>query len=179
MQNSKNTNNKELAKYIRDIPDFPKDGIIFKDITPLLENKKAFKKAIEKIVAEYKDKKIDKVVAIDARGFLIGSPVAFNLGAGIAIVRKKGKLPYKTHSVEYDLEYGKDIVEMHQDAIKPGENILIVDDLLATGGTVNGVIELVEKLKGKIIGIAFLIELTFLKGGEKINKYPIYSLIKY
>lgn len=169
----------DLKKYIRDIPDFPKAGIIFKDITTLLKDKNAFKLAVDKLVDKYKGKKIDKVLAVEARGFILGGALANRLKAGFIPVRKKGKLPWKTHSVTYDLEYGTDTLEMHHDAIEPGENILIVDDLLATGGTVNAVTNLVKQHQGKISGIAFLIELGFLKGREKLKGLPIYSLIKF
>lgn len=169
----------DLKKYIRDIPDFPKAGIIFKDITTLLKDKNAFKLAVDKLVDKYKGKKIDKVLAVEARGFILGGALANRLKAGFIPVRKKGKLPWKTHSVTYDLEYGTDTLEMHHDAIEPGENILIVDDLLATGGTVNAVTNLVKQHQGKISGIAFLIELGFLKGREKLKGLPVFSLIKF
>jgi len=147
----------DLKDIIRAIPDFPKSGILFRDITTLLSNKDAFKEAIDKLAKTYQDKKVDKVVAIDARGFIFGGAVAYKLGAGFVPVRKKGKLPWKTNSATYELEYGTDTLEMHLDAISPGENVLIVDDLLATGGTAKAVTELVEKLQGKTCGIAFLI----------------------
>jgi len=169
----------ELKNYIRNIPDFPKPGILFRDITTLLKNKKAFKLVIDALVAKFKNKKIDLVVAVEARGFILGGAIANRLGVGFVPVRKKGKLPGKTNSWTYDLEYGTDTLEMHHDAIKPKEKVLIVDDLLATGGTVKAVTELVNQLKGKIIGIAFLIELADLKGKDKLKGYPVYSLIKY
>jgi adenine phosphoribosyltransferase len=169
----------ELRKYIRSIPDFPKPGILFRDITTLLKDKKAFKSAVESLVNKYKKKKIDKVVAVEARGFILGGVLAHKLGVGFVPVRKPGKLPWKTNSVTYALEYGTDTLEMHHDAINPGERVLIVDDLLATGGTVKAVTDLVKQLQGKIIGIAFLIELTDLKGKDKLRGYPVYSLIKY
>ena len=169
----------DLKKSIRSIPDFPKPGILFRDITTLLKDKQAFKSAIDALVAKYKNKKIDAVVAVEARGFILGGALAHRFKAGFVPVRKKGKLPWKTNSVTYDLEYGTDTLEVHQDAIAPGDNVLIVDDLLATGGTVKAVTELVKELKGKIVGIAFLIELTGLKGIEKLKEYPVYSLIKY
>lgn len=168
-----------LSKHIRDIPDFPKPGIIFKDITTLLKNKKAFAQVVNALAKKYKNKKIDTVVAVEARGFILGGALAHKLRAGFVPVRKKGKLPHKTHSVTYDLEYGTDTLEIHHDAIEPGDKVLIVDDLLATGGTVKAVTDLVRHFQGKIIGIAFLIELTFLNGKEKLKDYPIYSLIKY
>lgn len=168
-----------LKKYIRDIPDFPKAGILFKDITTLLKDKKAFRKAVDALVKKFKNKKIDKVVAVEARGFILGGAVAYHLGAGFVPVRKKGKLPAKANSVTYELEYGTDTLEMHHDALNPGDKVLIVDDLLATGGTVKAVTDLVKQLKAKITGIAFLIELTDLKGKDKLKGYPLYSLIKY
>jgi adenine phosphoribosyltransferase len=169
----------DLKACIRNIPDFPKPGILFRDITTLLKDKKAFKQAVDNLANEYKNKKIDKIVAVEARGFILGGVIAHKLGAGFVPVRKKGKLPAKANSVTYDLEYGTDTLEMHHDAIKPNDRVLIVDDLLATGGTVKAVIDLVRQLQGKIIGIAFLIELTDLKGIDKLKDYPVYSLIKY
>ena len=164
-----------LKDYIRNIPDFPKPGILFRDITTLLKDKKAFKKAVEALAKKYKHKKIDVIIAVEARGFILGGAIAEKLGAGFVPVRKKGKLPWKTNSVTYDLEYGTDTLEMHHDAIKPGDKVLIVDDLLATGGTVKAVTDLVKQLQGKIMGIAFLIELTDLKGRAKLKGYPVYS----
>ncbi len=169
----------DLKTCIRNIPDFPKPGILFRDITTLLKDKKAFKQAVDNLANEYKNKKIDKIVAVEARGFILGGVIAHKLGAGFVPVRKKGKLPAKTNSVTYDLEYGTDTLEMHHDAIKPNDRVLIVDDLLATGGTVKAVTDLVRQLEGKIIGIAFLIELTDLKGIGKLKDYPVYSLIKF
>lgn len=169
----------EFKDYIRNIPDFPKPGILFRDITTLLKDKKVFKIAVNALSNKYKNKKIDKVVAVEARGFILGGAVAEKLGAGFVPVRKKGKLPWRTNSVTYDLEYGTDTLEMHHDAIEPGDKVLIVDDLLATGGTVKAVTDLVKQLKGKITGIAFLIELTDLKGKDKLKDYPVLSLIKY
>lgn len=169
----------DLKRYIRSIPDFPQKGILFRDITTLLEDKSAFKLAIDTLAEKYKNKKIDKIVAVEARGFILGGALSHSLGCGFVPVRKKGKLPAKTYSVTYSLEYGKDTLQMHQDAIKPRERILILDDLLATGGTASAVIELVKKCKGKIVGIAFLIELTGLKGRARLKGYPVYSLIKY
>lgn len=173
------TKKKGLEEIIRSIPDFPKAGILFRDITTLLKDKRAFKQAIEKLAGKYKNKKIDKVVAVEARGFILGGIVANKLGAGFVPVRKPGKLPWKTNSASYALEYGTDTLEMHIDAIEPGEKVLIVDDLLATGGTARAVVELIEKLKGRVSGIVFLIELAGLKGREKLKGYPIFSLIKY
>jgi adenine phosphoribosyltransferase len=169
----------DLKDCIRNIPDFPKPGILFRDITTLLKDKQAFKLAVDSLAKIYKNKKIDEVVAVEARGFIFGGAIAHKLGAGLVPVRKKGKLPYKTNSVTYDLEYGTDTLEMHHDAIKPGDKVLIVDDLLATGGTVRAVTDLVKQLQGEIVGIAFLIELTDLKGKDKLKDYPLFSLIKY
>ena len=168
-----------LKTLIRDIPNFPKKGIIFKDITTLLKEGERFKEAIDEISNSYLSKKIDVVVGIESRGFIIGAAIAYRLQAGIVLIRKKGKLPWHTHQATYELEYGTDTLEIHQDAIKPGEKVLIVDDLLATGGTAGAAINLVESLKGQIVGITFLIELTFLKGREQIKDYPIFSLIEY
>ena len=168
-----------LTKSIRDIIDFPKKGIVFKDITPLLKDKKYLKLMIDTFYNYYKSKKIDKVVSMESRGFIIGSALAYKLGAGFVPIRKKGKLPYKTISVTYDLEYGKDTLEIHEDSINPGERVLIVDDVLATGGTAKAVTQLINKLSGKIIGIGFLIELSFLKGRNKLSNYNLYSIITY
>ncbi len=169
----------ELKKFIRDVPDFPKKGIIFKDITTLLKDKTAYRKCIDLLAENYKNKKIDKIVSMESRGFILGAVVAYKLGAGFVPVRKKGKLPAKTVRVEYQLEYGTDILEIHEDAIFPGEKILVVDDVLATGGTANAVVQLVEKLKGKVVGVAVLIELSFLNPREKLKNYEVFSLIKY
>ena len=168
-----------LKDYIRSIPDFPKKGILFRDITTLLKEKKIFKKAIDLLANNFKNKKIDYVVAVESRGFILGGAVAYKLGAGFVPVRKKGKLPYKTISVTYELEYGIDTLEIHEDALFEKAKVLILDDLLATGGTAKAVAELVEKFKAKIVGIAFLIELVDLKGREKLKDYPVFSLIKF
>ena len=169
----------ELKDCIRNIPDFPKPGILFRDITTLLKDKKAFKLALDSLVNKYKNKKIDKVVAVEARGFILGGAVAHRLGVGFIPVRKPKKLPWKTESVTYALEYGTDTLEIHRDAINPGDRVLIVDDLLATGGTVRAVTELLEQQGAKICAIAFLIELVDLKGKDKLKGYPIHSLIKF
>ena len=168
-----------LREIIRDVPDFPKKGIIFKDITPLLQDKDLFKKAIDLLCERFKNKKIDAVVSVESRGFILGSAIAYKMGAGFVPVRKKGKLPYKTHSATYELEYGQDTLEMHQDAIKKGDKVLIVDDLLATGGTLGATIDLVKQMGGEITGVGFLIELSFLKGRDKIKDYEVVSLIEY
>lgn len=169
----------DLKSYIRSIPDFPKKGILFRDITTLLKDKDVFEMAVELLAQNFLGKHIDIVVAVEARGFVLGGALAYKLGAGFVPVRKKGKLPAQTYSITYGLEYGKDSLSIHKDAINKGARVLIVDDLLATGGTVKATANLVEKLKGKIIGIIFLIELTDLKGKEKIKGYPVFSLIKY
>ena len=168
-----------LKSRIRDIPDFPKKGIIFKDITPLLGNAKGFKAAINNMAKKYKGKQINKIVAMESRGFIFGPALALKLGCGFVPIRKKGKLPYKTIKEEYQLEYGTDILEIHEDAVKPGENILIVDDVLATGGTAKAVCSLITKLDAKVVGLCFLIELSFLNPYEKLKGYEITSLIKY
>lgn len=169
----------DLREYIRDVPDYPKTGIIFKDITTLLKDKNAFAKAIDLMVSNYEDRKIDQIVGIESRGFIFGSTLAYELGTGFVPVRKPKKLPAKTERMEYELEYGTDCVEIHADAVTPGQQILVVDDLLATGGTAAAVAKLVEKLNAEVIGLAFLIELTFLKGREKLSGRDIFSLIQY
>lgn len=172
-------NNSLLEKSIRNIPDFPKPGILFRDITTLMQNKVAFKKAVELLSKKYKGQGIDKVVGVEARGFIFGAAVANKIGAGFVPVRKHGKLPHKTISTTYDLEYGTDTLEIHKDAIISGEKILIIDDLLATGGTVKAVIELVKQLGGKILSLGFVIELLDLHGKDKLKDYPVFSLIKF
>jgi len=169
----------DLRKLIRDVPDFPKKGIIFKDITTLLKDAAGLKKTIDKLAGKVKGMKIDKVAAVESRGFILGAPLAVKLGAGFVPIRKKGKLPSVTVSQTYDLEYGTDTLEIHSDSIKPNEKILIVDDLLATGGTAGATAALVKKLKGKITAILFLVELEFLNGREKLKDYMVHSLIKY
>lgn len=169
----------EIKNFIRDVPNFPKEGILFRDITPFLENPYIFKKTIQHLKKKYLSYKISKVVGIEARGFIIASPLALELNAGFVPVRKKGKLPYKTESITYQLEYGTDTLQIHSDAIKKGEKVLIVDDVLATGGTAKAVCELVERLGGKIVSIFMLIELEALKGREKLAGYELYSLVKY
>ncbi len=172
-------NNPLLEKSIRNIPNFPKPGILFRDLTTLIQNKAAFKKSIDLLAKKYKGKKIDKVVGVEARGFIFGAALAHKINAGFVPVRKKGKLPYKTISTTYELEYGTDTLEIHKDAITAGEKILIIDDLLATGGTVKAVVDLIKQLQGKILGIGFIIELVDLHGRDKIKEYPLYSLIKF
>lgn len=169
----------ELKNFIRDIPDYPKKGIIFRDITPLLNNAEAFRFAVNSICEYFGSKKVDKIVSMEARGFIFGSVVAYKLGCSFVPVRKKGKLPYKTISIEYELEYGTDVLEIHEDGIKKGDNVVIIDDVLATGGTAKAVAKLVEKCGGKIIGLGFLIELTYLNPRNNLVGYDIFSLIKY
>lgn len=173
----------DLKKHIRKIPDFPKKGIVFRDITTLLQNPDAFKQTIDQFYEHFKNKKPDVIVGIESRGFIFAAPLAYKLGAKFAIVRKKGKLPYKVVREEYDLEYGKDIIEMHEDAIKRGDRVLFIDDLIATGGTMLAAAKLVEKLGGDIIGMGFVVELDFLPGKEKLlrhnPKYDIHSLVHY
>src|SRR5436309_9007917 len=164
---------------IRDIPDFPQPGIVFKDITPLLADDDAFSSAIDLIVVHYGRGNVDKVVGIEARGFILASPVAYHFGAGFVPVRKAGKLPWETEHEEYALEYGTAILEIHTDGIRPGERVLIVDDVLATGGTARATARLVERLGGKVVGIACLIELSFLHGRDRISDYNFFSLIAY
>jgi len=172
-------NNALLEKSIRSIPDFPKPGILFRDVTTLIKNKAAFKKSVDLLAKKYKGKGFDKVVGVEARGFIFAAAVAHKIGAGFVPVRKKGKLPFKTISATYQLEYGTDTLEIHQDAISAGEKVLIIDDLLATGGTAGAVIELVKKLEGKVAGIGFVIELVDLNGKDKFKEYPVYSLVKF
>lgn len=171
--------NAHLKQFIRDIPNFPIDGIMFRDITTLLAEPKAFHTTIDGLLAPYRDQQVDKVVVIESRGFIFGTPMAYELGAGVVPVRKPGKLPADTLTEEYDLEYGTNTLQIHTDAITPGENVIIVDDLLATGGTVAASIHLVEQLGGKIIGISFLAELLDLHGRERIKNYIVHSLVQY
>jgi adenine phosphoribosyltransferase len=168
-----------LTEMIRDIPDFPVPGILFRDITTLLKEGPAFVQVIDQLCDKLQDLKVDKVVAIESRGFIFGAPIAYRLKAGFIPVRKLGELPADTISAEYDLEYGTNTVEMHRDAIKPGESVVIVDDLLATGGTTRATIELVEQLQGEIVALAFLIELTELGAREYLEGYNIVTLIRY
>ncbi len=168
-----------LRGKIREVPDFPKPGILFYDITTLLKDADAFAEAIELMNEPFKDEGIDLVVGMESRGFIFSAPMALHLGAGFVPVRKLGKLPAETISVEYELEYGTNTLEVHRDAIRPGQRVLIVDDLLATGGTVLGTIDLVKQLKGEVVGLSFLVELGFLKGRERLSGYPINSVISY
>ncbi len=167
-----------LKEYIRNIPDFPEEGIMFKDITPLLSNKDAFKKTIEIFCDHYKEMDIDYVAAIEARGFIFGTPVALALNKGFIPIRKTGKLPAEKISVSYELEYGENILEIHKDAFKPGDKIILLDDLLATGGTTKASIELIEKLGGQVVGLGFLLELVKLQGRKKLEDYDIFCIMK-
>jgi adenine phosphoribosyltransferase len=169
----------DLRAKIREIPDFPKPGILFYDITTLLKDAGAFKESIELMLEPFGDKQVDLVVGMESRGFIFSAPMAIDLKAGFVPVRKLGKLPAETASVEYALEYGTNTLEIHKDAIQPGQKVLIVDDLLATGGTVLGTIELVRMLKAEVVGLAFLVELLFLKGRERLSDYFIHSVIQY
>jgi len=169
----------DLKQIIRDVPDFPKPGIVFKDITTLLKNREALKEANRLLCEPYRNTSIDQVVGIESRGFIFGCAMALELGTGFVPIRKPGKLPAATEREEYTLEYGTDAIEIHRDAIQPGERVLIVDDLLATGGTAAAAIRLVEKLGGEVAGIAFLIELSFLKGREKLGPVPAHVLLEY
>ena len=168
-----------IRSAIRDIPDFPKPGIVFKDITPLLSNGPLFGKTIDLIAERYRGQKIDTVLGIESRGFIFGSALAYKLGAGFSVVRKPGKLPYDTHSASYDLEYGKDTLEIHIDAIAPNARVVIADDLIATGGTAAATAELVARLGATVVECAFVIELTFLNGRQKLQPHGVYSVLQY
>ncbi len=169
----------ELKKKIREIPDFPKDGILFYDVTTLLKDADGLRQAIDLMAARYAGSEIDKVVGIESRGFILAPAIATRLGAGFVPVRKPGKLPAKTLEVAYDLEYGQDRIEIHEDAIEAGERVLIVDDLMATGGTAAAAVELVRRLEANLVGAAFLVELEFLQGRSKVPGVEIFSLLKY
>ncbi|NWQ40150.1 adenine phosphoribosyltransferase [Bacillus sp. EB106-08-02-XG196] len=169
----------DLKQFIAIVPDYPKPGITFKDITPLMNNGEAYKYATDQIVEYAKDKQIDLIVGPEARGFIIGCPVSYALGIGFAPVRKDGKLPRDTVKVSYGLEYGSDVLTIHKDAIQPGQRVLITDDLLATGGTIDATIQLVEQLGGVVAGIAFLVELSYLEGRKKLEGYDIMTLMNY
>jgi adenine phosphoribosyltransferase len=168
----------QIKALVRDVPDFPQEGIVFKDITPLLADELAFSTVIDLIVVHFGRGNVDKVVGIEARGFILASPVAYHFGAGFVPVRKKDKLPWATESAEYSLEYGTATLQIHQDAVAPGERVLIVDDVLATGGTARATAELVERIGGKVIGLAFLIELGFLKGRDRLEGYDLLTLLE-
>jgi adenine phosphoribosyltransferase len=169
----------DLKTKIREVPNWPIAGVNFKDITTLLQDGKTFGYVINKLLEPFAGEKIDKIVAIDARGFLLATPIAYKLGIGVCLVRKKGKLPYKTIEQTYQKEYGPDTVAMHEDTIMPGERVLIVDDLLATGGTLEAAIKLVERLGGNIVGVSLIVDLPFLGGSEKLKAYNIRSLVQY
>jgi len=169
----------KLTDYIRSIPDFPKPGVLFRDITPLLASPRAFGEAVRQLAARFRDQKIDAIAAAEARGFLFAAPLALELGTALVPIRKPGKLPYETISHTYELEYGTDTLEIHADAIPAGANVLVVDDLLATGGTIEACCQLVEKAGGRVVACAFVIELVGLAGAEKIAQYGHVSLIRY
>src|SRR5436189_1438456 len=169
----------DLRAKIREIPDFPKPGILFYDITTLLKDADAYREAIDLMVEPFRKDRVDIVVGMESRGFIFSAPLAYLLKAGLVPVRKLGKLPAETITVEYALEYGSNTLEIHRDSIQPGQRVLIVDDLLATGGTVRGTIELVERLKGEVVGLAFLVELEFLKGRERLEGRKVTSVIQY
>jgi adenine phosphoribosyltransferase len=169
----------DLRARIREIPDFPKPGILFYDITTLLKDAEAYRSSIDLMLAPYRDEKIDLVVGMESRGFIFSAPMAYQLGAGLVPVRKLGKLPAETITVEYALEYGSNTLEIHRDAIEQGQRVLIIDDLLATGGTVHGTIELVERLQGEVVGLGFLVELDFLKGRDRLRGHRVESVIRY
>jgi adenine phosphoribosyltransferase len=172
-------NIEDLKALVRDVPDFPQPGVMFKDITPLLADEIAFSTVIDLIVVHFGRGNVDKVVGIEARGFILASPVAYHFGAGFVPVRKKDKLPWETITEEYELEYGTAALEIHKDAIRPGERVLVVDDVLATGGTARATASLVERVGGKVVGIACLIELTFLGGRERLRGYELFTLLTY
>ncbi len=169
----------DLRNVIRNIPDFPVKGIQFKDITTLLKDKDAYRYTIDLLTEHCKNLKIDFIAGIEARGFIIGAPVAYNLKVGFIPIRKEGRLPYQVEKITYQLEYGESILEIHKDAFQKGNRVMVIDDLLATGGTTLAVFKLIEKLQGKVVGADFIIELEMLKGREKLKGYEIYSLIKY
>jgi adenine phosphoribosyltransferase len=168
----------DLAKYIRDIPDFPKPGILFKDITPLLADPSAFRYAVERMRDHYRDKDIDAIAAAEARGFLFAAPLAYELAKPLIPLRKPGKLPYQTHSIQYELEYGSAELHAHVDGVEPGARVLLVDDLLATGGTMAAGCKLIEKAGGKVAGCVFLVELRFLNGRERLRPHAVLSLLE-
>jgi adenine phosphoribosyltransferase len=169
----------DLKNIIRDIPDFPKKGIIFKDVTTLLSDAKSYQRMIDLLAHRYVGEKIDQIVGIEARGFILGAALAYKLGTGITLVRKSGKLPYKTHRVTYDLEYGSDVLEIHEDAFKRGDRVIIADDLLATGGTMAAVIQLLDRAGAELVECAFLAELEFLNGRSKLPDGKVFSLLKF
>jgi adenine phosphoribosyltransferase len=169
----------DLRDYIRDIPNFPREGIVFHDITPLLQNAKAFGRAIDMMAEELTGKEVEYMIGVEARGFIFASALAYKLGTGLVIVRKLGKLPFEKINASYDLEYGKDVLEVHRDAISGGSRVVLVDDLLATGGTAAAVGNLVRKLGGEVVGYSFLVELRELKGRERLKPCPIWSVLEF
>lgn len=173
------SNTAELRAAIRDVIDFPKEGIVFKDITPILANGALFRKTVDLLCETAGGNRVDKVAGIDARGFIFAAAVADRLGAGFVPVRKKGKLPWKTHQAAYSLEYGEAVVELHQDAVLPGENVLLIDDLLATGGTAAAAAGLLELLEARILSVSFVVELAFLEGRKKLGSHPIHSILTF
>ena len=169
----------QLLPHIRDVPDFPEEGILFKDITPMLQNAEAFRAAVDMAAEPLMGEGIDVVLGAEARGFVIGAPLAYKIGAGFALVRKPGKLPWEKTRATYDLEYGSDALEIHIDAVSPGMKVLIADDVLATGGTASACVSLVESLGGRVYGLTFFLELAFLNGRERLAPHPVRSLIRY
>ena len=169
----------DLKEKIRVIPDFPQPGISFKDITTLLRDGEALRETVKRLAEHFKGTEVDLIVGVESRGFILGAPLAYEMGLGFTLIRKPGKLPGQVLSVEYDLEYGTDSLEIHADAFPPGTRVLVVDDLLATGGTIAAAIELIKKLSGQVVGLAFLIELAYLNGRERLSEYDIVSLVQY
>lgn len=169
----------ELKKRIREVPDFPKPGILFYDLTTLLKDREGLRSIMDILTEEYKGREIDRVVGIESRGFIFAPALAYNLNAGFVLVRKKGKLPAESISASYDLEYGQDVLEMHRDSIEPGQRVLIVDDLIATGGTASATAQMVRQLEGEVVALAFIVELESLKGREKLDGAEIFSILKY
>ena len=174
-----NESAEEFKKYIRNVPDFPQKGVIFRDITNLLKDREVFQKAIDRIALQFSQEGIDIVCSVEARGFILGSAIAYKLGAGFVPIRKRGKLPWDTHQEAYDLEYGEDELEIHTDAVSAGHNVLFVDDVIATGGTVKAAVDLIKRMKGELVCAAFLIELLEFEGRKKLEGVPVYSLIQY
>ena len=169
----------QLIGTIRTVPDFPRKGIMFRDITTLLKDRNAFRSAVDRLYDHYKNRHIDLIVSVESRGFILGAPLAYNLNAGFVPIRKPGKLPAPTVKQEYALEYGTDTIEMHSDAIKKGDRVLLHDDLLATGGTIRAAADLVQRLGGEIVGLSFLIELSFLHGRERLKEFEVHSVLRY
>ena len=169
----------DIRQIIRDIPDFPKPGVVFKDITPLLSSAPLFKQTIDLMAERYQGRGVNMILGIESRGFIIGAALAYTLGVGFCIVRKPGKLPYETHTASYELEYGSDALEIHRDGLRPGSRVLIVDDLLATGGTAAAAAALVSQLSAEVVEFAFVIELTFLRGRDRLGPRGVFSIIQY